>query len=152
ARRRPTVGRGIVSAASIQIVRLISSTPDDHFTAGPFRCVRPPRGRRIYGAGSYPTIRAWIVSSAAVEMPVGIVVPAPDDHFATGPYCDMTPARVGRVRSRSGSPSVVHAVQRNGDFGELVGGLMGRDRRARRIVGRRQRTAQRTVPTICANV
>src|SRR5437899_2874970 len=97
---RPTVHASIVSPAGVEIDPGTAEipAPHDHFAAGPHRRVRPPRGRRIYGAGSYPTIRAWIVSSAAVEMPVGIVVPAPDDHFATGPYCGvMYPAerRVG---------------------------------------------------------
>ena len=34
----PTVGAGIVSAAGVQVAAVISA-PDDHFTAGPHRCV-----------------------------------------------------------------------------------------------------------------
>ena len=62
----------------------ISSTPDDHFTAGPDRRVTVSGIGRVGGAGGCPTVRAGIVSPAGVEI-VPMTVPAPDDHFAAGP-------------------------------------------------------------------
>ena len=81
-----------------------SSTPDDHFTAGPDRCVSIPRVGRVGGAGGCPTIRAGIVSPAGVQIGDAIIS-APDDHFAASPHCCV----IGIART--GALVVLVAVQ-----------------------------------------
>jgi hypothetical protein len=83
---RPIIGARIVSAAGVQTVGAIKSTPDDHFTAGPDCRVILSAGGCVGGAGDYPTIRTRIVSPTGVEI-VGIAIATPDDHFIAGPYC-----------------------------------------------------------------
>ena len=64
----PTVGAGIVSPASVQIVEaVIDSAPDDHFAAGQHCRVKVSGSGRIGGAGSCPTVGAGIVSPAGVQ-------------------------------------------------------------------------------------
>jgi len=53
-----------------------------------------PRIGRIGGAGSCPTIRARIVSSARVQRDG---IPAPDDHFSARPDCRVVCPRIGRI-------------------------------------------------------
>jgi hypothetical protein len=67
ARSCPTVRARIVSPASIQFSRLAFSTPDDHFTTGPYCRVNVSGRGRVDGVGGCPTIRARIVSTATVE-------------------------------------------------------------------------------------
>ncbi len=67
--RHPTVDNGIVSAASAQVGMVrdrIRSTPDNHFAARPHCGVIPSCRRHIDRAGQRPTVRARIVSPAAV--------------------------------------------------------------------------------------
>jgi hypothetical protein len=82
----PTIRAGTISAAGVQTVGAIKSTPDDHFTAGPDCRVILSASGCVGGAGDYPTIRARIVSPTGVEI-VGIAIATPDDHFTAGPYC-----------------------------------------------------------------
>ena len=83
---RPIIRAGIVSAAGVQTVGAIKSTPDDHFIVGPDCRVILSASGCVGGAGDYPTIRTRIVSPTGVEI-VGIAITAPDDHFTAGPYC-----------------------------------------------------------------
>ena len=64
----PAICNRIVSPAGVKThTRLgISSTPDDHFTAGPKRREQSSALRRVYRARCCPTIRAGIVSPAGV--------------------------------------------------------------------------------------
>src|SRR4029077_19499871 len=104
----PTIRAGIVSAAGIKkdIVRA-NSTPDDHFTAAPDRCVTGSPSRRVGGAGGSPTIRAGIVSPAAVEnAAVRAIKSAPDDHFTASPDCRVIVSASGCVGGAGGYPAV----------------------------------------------
>ena len=63
-----------------------AATPDNHFTARPYRRELRSLFRHAGHARSCPTIGAWIVSSAGVQQ--AAVISTPDDHFASciGPY------------------------------------------------------------------
>ena len=65
------------------------SAPDDHLATGPDCRVLVLGLGRVGGAGRGPTIRAWIVSPARVQ--IGAGVSSPDDHLAAGPDCRMNP-------------------------------------------------------------
>ena len=94
---------GLYLPPVFKYVEVISSAPDDHFTAGPDCRVKLSGSGRVGGAGGCPTIRARIVSPASVQE-VTAVISTPDDHFTAGPDC--------RVRSRpAGALVVLVAVQ-----------------------------------------
>ena len=81
-------------------VEYIRATPDDHFIAGPDRCLKFSLGGRVYGAGCPPAICDGIVSPTGVR--IGAIISAPDDHFTIAPDCCVQiPARrrVGGVGS-----------------------------------------------------
>ena len=84
---------------------VISSAPDDHFTAGPDCRVTVSRSGRVGGAGGCPTIRAGIVSPAGVEI-VGGHRSAPDDHFTASPHCRVHVSGSGRVGGAGGCPTI----------------------------------------------
>ena len=108
----PTVGSGIVSAASIQVAvceTTSSPAPDDHFTSGPDCLVKPSGSGRVAGAGSYPTVCSGTVSPASIEKAAGIGIPAPDDHFTAGPDCRLKLSAVGRADNARCSPCVIGA-------------------------------------------
>ena len=90
-----------VPPASVEIVRGIGPAPDDHFTASPDRGVTVPRGGRVGRVSGRPTIRAGVVSAAAVDRP-RVTIPTPDKHFSAVPNCPVNGSgngRVGRARS-----------------------------------------------------
>src|SRR5439155_2641900 len=83
-----------VSPAAIKIVDAISSTPDDHFTAGPHCRVLGSAGRRVGSASGCPTIRAGIVSPAGVKIAdATTTTTAPHDHFGPDPDCRVVISR-----------------------------------------------------------
>src|SRR5206468_2139098 len=86
----PTVGAGIVSPASIEMVVEIASAPDNHFTASPYCRVIVSASGCVGRAGSRPAIdssalRLRAVSPAGVEIHAAIIS-APDDHFTVSPH------------------------------------------------------------------
>ena len=107
ARGRPGIGTRIIPTASVKSRAVISSTPRDHFIASP-NCGGPtPRGRRVSGASSRPTIRVGIISAASVKEDVAWKIPAtPHDHFAARPDSSVTIPSIGRVRNARGRPAV----------------------------------------------
>jgi hypothetical protein len=87
---RPTIRAGIVSPAGVQVPKpSISSTPDDHFTASPYCCVKEsgtgravvlvaPSQLSVPGVYLPPVLERSLLSSST-----------PDDHFdcqSTLPY------------------------------------------------------------------
>ena len=81
---------------------VISSTPDDHFTAGPDCRVK------ARAAGALVVLVAVQLSVLGIVSPAGVQVagayPAPDDHFAAGPDCRV-------IYSAAGALVVLVAVQ-----------------------------------------
>ena len=110
-RRRPTVRIRIVSAAGIQIDRLVSSTPDDHFAARPLYGVGPSGLGRIAGTDSRPAVSAGIVSAAAVQVAV-ITTSAsgPDDHFTASPNRRRILSRKRRVDRAGRCPGIAACI------------------------------------------
>ena len=97
----------VISGARAQIVCLIGSTPDDHFTPGPQRCVVPSCRRRVDGADRCPTIGARIVSAPSVQPAVTTTSDsAPDDHLAAGPDCRVRLSCGRRVGGAGRIPSI----------------------------------------------
>jgi hypothetical protein len=83
----PSIRVGIVSPPCVKILRPIDirSTPGNHFTAGPDRSMLVSGIGRIYGIGSCPIIRTWVVSAAGIE-DSRVISATPDDHFGAGPH------------------------------------------------------------------
>src|SRR5262249_31536393 len=101
---------GIIFPSAVNIGGAVtSSSPDDHFTAGPHCRVTDSGGRRVGGAGGCPTVSAGIVSSAGVRL-TAIDVPSPDDHFTAGPDCCVTDSGRGRIGGAGGCPTVLAGV------------------------------------------
>ena len=65
------------------------SAPNDHFSAGPNRCMAGSRRRCIVSGSSCPTICYRIVSASGVK-PIATIESTPDDHFISGPHCRVT--------------------------------------------------------------
>src|SRR5206468_5836081 len=67
----PAISARIVPPAGVYIARGIrdSPAPDDHFTAGPDRCVIVAGSGRIGGRCGCPTICDGVVSSAWIQNP-----------------------------------------------------------------------------------
>ena len=64
----PTVNAGVVSPASVYIVRAIISAPDNHLATGPDgRVLIPGRGRAA-GARRYPTVGTRVISPAGIQI------------------------------------------------------------------------------------
>jgi hypothetical protein len=64
---------------------------------------------RVSRAGSYPTIRAGIVSPASVHrgnVVVNATPSTPDDHFTAGPNCSVIGSARGRVGRAGGCPRI----------------------------------------------
>ena len=60
-------------------------------------------------AGSYPTVRAWIVPSPGVQpvlLEADPIKSAPDDHFTISPYCRVIVSGIGRVSGAGRCPTV----------------------------------------------
>src|SRR6266550_4009415 len=100
----PTVRARIVSAASVQSIAVVitPSAPDNHLVASPYRCVTGPRGGRVASADHCPTVRAGVVSTAAVHSARADKA-APNDHFASCPHrCVIVTGRrrTGKARRR----------------------------------------------------
>ena len=83
-----------------------SSTPDDHFTAGPHCRVTESGSGRVGRAGGCPTIRAGIVSPAGVQERQLRSSSTPDDHFTAGPHCRVIGSGRGRVGRAGGCPTI----------------------------------------------
>jgi hypothetical protein len=104
----PTVGTTIVPAPVVKVHAGVAedATPDDHFAAGPYRCVRVSRRGGVGCAGSRPTIASRIVSAASVAIVKRGVDAAPDDHFAAGPYCGVSSTAEYIIRDAGSRPTV----------------------------------------------
>ena len=103
----PAIRAGIVSPASVDRQGSLTSSPapDDHFIAGPDCGVIESAVGRISGAGSCPTIRAGIISSAGVQQSHGDQS-TPDDHFAASPYCGVKCSAIRRISRAGGRPTI----------------------------------------------
>ena len=82
---------------------LVTSAPDDHFTASPDCRVRESTRRRIGGAGSYPKIDIGIVSPAGVQT-VGAPKPPQTIMLPPVPAPGVERSGIGRVASARGCP------------------------------------------------
>src|SRR5207247_11005779 len=93
---------------SVQTVHYswISSTPDNHFAAGPQCRVRPSYRGRVDGASGDPTVCARIVSPAAVKKAMAEVVSTPDDHLGAAPYCGVKGSCDRRIGGAGSGPTV----------------------------------------------
>ena len=76
----PSVGAGIIFAASVQKVGAIPSAPGDHLAASPHRSVLVSTSGRTIGARGCPGVGDGIISAAGVQKAV-TVKSAPDDHY-----------------------------------------------------------------------
>lgn len=108
ARGHPAVCVGIVSPACIEIHHRAAkhSAPDDHFAAGPHRGMRVSRRGRIVETRAEPTVRARIISPAAVRVSEGFIHAAPDNHFALAPYCRVTDSAERDIDETGRHPTV----------------------------------------------
>ena len=88
----PTIRARIVSAARICIGATGSSTPDNHFAAGPYcRVIISPSGR-VGDAGGCPAIDGRVVSAAAVQILVAdaaVLRPKQSFRCRSTPRCDI---------------------------------------------------------------
>src|SRR6202008_3436144 len=91
-----------VSPAGVPTVDIISSAPDDHFTASLDCRVNVSGAWRADDDGACPTVRAGIVSAAGPS----IGVAAPDNHFTPSPHHRMPVSARGRVGSAGRIPTV----------------------------------------------
>ena len=108
--RCPTVRPGIISPAAIcrALEKYLASnrtSPDDHFTSTPDCRVTLSGRRRIGCAGSCPTVRIGIISSAGIGSR-GVTQTSPDDHFTPVPDRGVKVSARGRIASRGGHPAV----------------------------------------------
>ena len=91
--RCPTVRAGIIPATSVELAGLAILPPQTIISLPVQTGSVPVSGiGALVGAGSYPAIRARIVSAAGTQVETS--PPTPDDHFTAGPY--------GRVRISCG--------------------------------------------------
>src|SRR5439155_1217089 len=93
-RTDPAIVAGIVSTASIEIIKAVSASPDDHLTTTPYCRMRVSPRRRVSYAGGDPTVCAWIVSPTRVKLVV-IFDSTPDDNFTAGRDCGV---RISTIR------------------------------------------------------
>src|SRR5205814_8379856 len=101
----------IVPAAGVQIVHVITSTPNNHLAAGPERGVRESRDRCVHSFGRGPTIRCGIVSSASVKDAVTTAsYSAPDDHLTASPHSRVIISRDRHVDHAGSGPSVAGGI------------------------------------------
>jgi len=103
----PTVRVGIISTASVQVVKGTfkkRSSPNDHVGASPYCRLTGSADRRIGGARGDPTIGVGIVSSAGVQ--IAIITATPDDHFAPAPHCCVEGPGSGSVSSARSCPAI----------------------------------------------
>jgi hypothetical protein len=86
--------------------------PDDHLATGPHCRVNFSANGRASGGGSYPTVRAGIVSPARIQI-VGRIptaFSAPDDHFAAGPHCRFEVLAIGDADGTCGCPNIAAGI------------------------------------------
>ena len=102
----PTIDIGIVSATAIDVVEVVTTTPDDHVAAGPDCRVNVSWVGRIGEAGGRPGVGAGIVFAASVKSDSIAVLSAPDNHFASSPGCRVKNSGIRRVGSAGGYPTV----------------------------------------------
>ena len=81
---------GLYLPPVFETVEVISSTPDDHFTAGPDCRVTVSATGRVGQVGGCPTIRAGIVSPTGVRVGPDSDPSAPNDHFTASPDRGVT--------------------------------------------------------------
>jgi hypothetical protein len=102
----PSIGRGIIPSAGVQIVRVAVSAPHNHFSARPDCCVTVPSGRRVGGVvRGGPAVRAGIVSATAVEN-IRVISSTPHKHFTARPDCCVIISAIGRVSGAGGCPTI----------------------------------------------
>ena len=84
------------------------SSPDDHFIAGPHCRMMISSIRHVNGAGSGPTVHAWIIPTPSVEVSAQVEAcfTAPDDHFNPRPNRRMITSRLWRINSACCCPAV----------------------------------------------
>src|SRR5439155_771282 len=93
---------------------VVTTTPDDHFAAGPHgRVTASGRGR--VGACPSPTVvgagRRWrhAVSPTGVQR-AALISSAPDDHFIASPHCCGNGSAGRRAGSADGCPTVGNGI------------------------------------------
>src|SRR5439155_13337683 len=96
----------------VSIGIISNSAPDDHFTAGPDCRVSGSAIGRVGGVGGCPTVSAWVISPAGVQILEIVILSAPDDHFTASPDCRVTEPGCGRVGGAGGCPSIRSASGR----------------------------------------
>ncbi len=110
----PSVCARIVSLGGVKINAVVTTTPDDHFAAGPHgRLTASGRGR--VGACPSPTVvgagRRWrhAVSPTGVQR-AALISSAPDDHFIASPHCCGNGSAGRRAGSADGCPTVGNGI------------------------------------------
>ena len=101
----PTIRTRIIFAARVHCkTAVIDPAPDDHFAAGPHRCVIGSASGRVSRIGGCPTVRVGIISASAV------IDPAPDDHFIAGPHRCVTRSGSRCVNGGGGCPTICPGI------------------------------------------
>ena len=98
ARRCPGISIGIVSAASVQTVKPVKSSPNYHFAAYPNSSMRKAATWSIGGTCGSPTVCSRIVSATTIKKITEAT--APHDHLSTSPDCRVVGTR-GRCVDRA---------------------------------------------------
>ena len=107
----PTIGAGIVSAASVQKPLVARSAPDDHFTAGPHCRVISIGHRARWWCWWLSNCRCWdYICRRCSDRHCRSA--APDDHFTASPHCRVLTSAIGRVGDAGCSPRVIDAASR----------------------------------------
>jgi hypothetical protein len=106
----PAICARVISSAGVRRLAVEGSeageaAPDDHFIAGPHGRMFASRIRCVRRAGSYPTIRARIVSAARIEK-VSDDASSPNNHFTPSPDCRMRTSGSRCIGGRRRRPTV----------------------------------------------
>ncbi len=111
---------GMVSPTGVAVT---SSTPNDHFTAGPDCRVAVSGRGRVRGAGGCPTVGAWVVPPASVKKRAA-TPSTPDDHLAASPNRCVEGSGSGGIGECRWSPRVIGAATRGiSYYRKLVGAV-----------------------------
>ena len=104
---RPSGALVVLVAAQVSVLGLslppefkklvLTTAPDNHFSAGPDCRVKSSSRRRVGDGGRRPRIGRRVVFAAGIQIASDVIITAPNDHFTAGPDRSVVCSCVGRV-------------------------------------------------------